>query len=79
MTTYLIIYILLLPLKQCILGSVGIVKMLWARRLMDRVFTSCKGKRYVPSQKLSDWMWVTLDRHVKVETDYFLGDKAAGA
>jgi len=79
MTTHLIMCILLLPLKQCILGSVRMVTMLRAGRPRDRGFTSCKGKKYVPSRKLSDRMWVALNRHVTVNTGYFLGDKAAGA
>jgi len=79
MTTYLITYILLLPLKQCILGSVRIVTMIRAGRPTDRGFTFCKGKRCVPSQNLSDRMWVALNCHVTVGTGNFLGDKAAGA
>jgi len=79
MTTHLIMYILLLPSKLCILRSVRMVTMLRAERPRDRGFTSCKGESYVPSRKLSDRMWVALNRHVTVNAGYFLGDIAAEA
>jgi len=53
--------------------------MLRAERPRDRGFTSCKGESYVPSRKLSDRMWVALNRHVTVNAGYFLGDIAAEA